>query len=181
MKVITIGRDVSNDVVITNDPHASRHHLQIIQHDDGHFTLMDFGSTNGTSVNGNRIRGEVSLNEMDIVRVGNTTIPWRDYFYPDENEPLSENTTQNFDDDTPSISSSVITKEIEPKVPNGWLLSISILALLSGTATILKDILLFCDLYFSEYPFWLLEGISIIGALALIVLSIVFIVKKSRK
>lgn len=79
MKVITIGRSEENDVVI-RDPHASRHHLQIIQHDDGHFSLSDFGSTNGTFVNGQKISGEVILRENDFVRIGNTTIPWIRYF-----------------------------------------------------------------------------------------------------
>lgn len=79
MKVITVGRDSSSDKVI-DDPYASQHHLQIIEHDDGHFSLADFGSTNGTYVNGQKVRGEVPLNDMDIVRIGNTTIPWRMYF-----------------------------------------------------------------------------------------------------
>lgn len=87
MNVITIGRDESNDKVIT-DPCTSRHHLQIIQHDDGHFTLSDFGSTNGTFVNGQKISGEIPLNDMDIVRIGNTTIPWRMYFDDVENDAV---------------------------------------------------------------------------------------------
>ena len=86
MRVITIGRDETNDKVIT-DPCTSRHHLQIILHDDGHFTLSDFGSTNGTYVNGQKISGEIPLNDMDIVRIGNTTIPWRMYFEDEEKEP----------------------------------------------------------------------------------------------
>ncbi len=83
MKVITIGRSTENDVVI-NDPKVSRHHFQVIQHDDGHYTLSDFGSTNGTYVNGQKIRGEVYLHENDIVRVGNTTVPWRLHFPPEQ-------------------------------------------------------------------------------------------------
>ncbi|MDR2065261.1 MAG: FHA domain-containing protein, partial [Prevotellaceae bacterium] len=58
MKVITIGRKPENSVVI-NDPLVSRHHLQIIQDDSGNFRLADFGSKNGTFVNGKRISGEV--------------------------------------------------------------------------------------------------------------------------
>lgn len=79
MKVITIGRSSENDVVI-NDPHTSRHHMQIIQHDDGHYSLSDFGSTNGTFVNGQKVNGEVILRENDVVRIGNTIIPWIMYF-----------------------------------------------------------------------------------------------------
>lgn len=84
MRVITIGRSEENDVVI-RDPHASRHHLQIIQHDDGHYTLADFGSTNGTYINGQKISGEVYLNMNDVVRIGNSTILWRTYFEDSEN------------------------------------------------------------------------------------------------
>lgn len=87
MKVITIGRGGQNDIDIT-DSKASRHHMQIIQHDDGHFTLSDFGSTNGTFVNGQKISGEIPLNDMDIVRIGNTTIPWRMYFEDGLDTPI---------------------------------------------------------------------------------------------
>ena len=91
MKVITIGRLSENDIVV-DDAHASRHHMQIIQHDDGHYTLSDFGSTNGTYVNGQRISGEIVLNPNDIVRIGNTTLPWRMYF--ENSEPSWQTPSQ---------------------------------------------------------------------------------------
>ncbi len=89
MKVITIGRGDENDVVV-NDSHASRNHLQIILHDDGHYTLLDFGSTNGTYVNGQIISGEIPLDKNDVVRIGNTTIPWRLYFEEGGHDTLSQ-------------------------------------------------------------------------------------------
>lgn len=79
MKVITIGRSSQNDISI-NDPKVSRFHLQIIQHDDGRYTLSDFGSTNGTYVNGQRVYGEIILSPSDIIRIGNVTLPWNGYF-----------------------------------------------------------------------------------------------------
>lgn len=79
MKVITIGRSLQNDVPIS-DSKVSRHHLQIIEQDVGSYSLSDFGSTNGTYVNGNRVHGEVKLNLSDVVRIGNTTLQWRNYF-----------------------------------------------------------------------------------------------------
>lgn len=85
MKVITIGRDIDNDVVI-DDGYASRHHLQIVQCDDGTYKLADFGSSNGTYVNGQKVEGEIVLEPNDIVRVGNTTIPWRLYFEQGQQE-----------------------------------------------------------------------------------------------
>jgi aspartyl protease family protein len=78
MKVITIGRDLDNDVVI-NDNKVSRHHLQIINN-GGSFRIVDFGSTNGTFVNDGKILGETALCTNDIVRIGNTVLPWQTYF-----------------------------------------------------------------------------------------------------
>ena len=89
MKVVTIGRETDNDIVI-DDAHASRHHLQIAQHDDGSYSLSDFGSLNGTFVNGQKITGEITLNQSDIVRIGNTTIPWRMYFEQEQSEASSD-------------------------------------------------------------------------------------------
>ena len=83
MKVITIGRQCGNDVIIDNDDKVSRHHLQIVQYDDGSFHLIDFNSTNGTYVNGDRVQGETVLGEGDFVRIGDTMLPWSTYFEPD--------------------------------------------------------------------------------------------------
>lgn len=85
MKVITIGRSSENDVII-NDIKVSRHHLQIIQDDYGSFRLCDFGSANGTFVNGRKISGEIMLSKNDIIRIGNTTLAWKEYF---PNQPAS--------------------------------------------------------------------------------------------
>ncbi|MDR0606312.1 MAG: FHA domain-containing protein [Bacteroidales bacterium] len=79
MKIVTVGRHSSNDVVI-NDAKVSRHHLQIICDDAGNFRITDFGSTNGTYVNNRKISGEINLSHGDIVRIGNTCLSWEDYF-----------------------------------------------------------------------------------------------------
>jgi pSer/pThr/pTyr-binding forkhead associated (FHA) protein len=94
MKVITIGRLPNNDIVV-NDPLVSKNHLQIIQDDFGNFRLADFGSKNGTFVNGKKVSGEVRINPNDIIRIGNTTLQWRNHFpnnnvnnnYPTPNFP----------------------------------------------------------------------------------------------
>lgn len=84
IKVITIGRSNEGNDVIIDDPWVSRHHFQIVQDDDGSFRLADFGSTNGTYINGQKVSGEVELDENDIIRVGNTIIPWKQYFADDD-------------------------------------------------------------------------------------------------
>ncbi|MDR0971961.1 MAG: FHA domain-containing protein [Bacteroidales bacterium] len=79
MKIIKIGRSSNNDVVI-DDRNVTRYHCQIIEDDYGHYRLIDLKSTNGTYINGNRRHGEVNINKTDIVRIGNSTIPWQSYF-----------------------------------------------------------------------------------------------------
>ena len=80
MRIINIGRSSNNDIVISNDVKVSRTHCQIIQDDMGNFRLIDLNSANGTYINGVRRAGEVILNRSDIVRIGNTTLPWQAYF-----------------------------------------------------------------------------------------------------
>lgn len=80
MKVVTIGRSAGNNDIIVNDVNVSRNHLQIIQDDNGNYSLVDLGSTNGTYVNGRRISGEVYLQPGDQVMIGSTVLPWQSYF-----------------------------------------------------------------------------------------------------
>jgi hypothetical protein len=81
MNVITIGRDPSNDIAV-NDAKISRHHLQIVQDDNGNITVVDLDSTNGVYVNDARITGPTLLKSADTVRIGDTTLPWQSYFPP---------------------------------------------------------------------------------------------------
>jgi predicted component of type VI protein secretion system len=63
-----IGREANNDVVI-NDPEVSRKHARLyIQ--GGNMILEDLGSTNGTSVNGQRLTGPYVLRAGEIITFG---------------------------------------------------------------------------------------------------------------
>ncbi len=79
MKVLTVGRGSKNDVVL-NDSRVSRVHCQFVKKDDGTFTIVDFGSSNGTYVNGRRVVGEQILHRGDHVRVGGMDFNWEYYF-----------------------------------------------------------------------------------------------------
>lgn len=89
MKVIRIGRSPENDVVVS-DGSVSRIHLEIVKTDNGIFLMKDLNSRNGTYVNGRREK-ETTLHETDIIRIGNTTLPWLNYFSDtDDNEFMQE-------------------------------------------------------------------------------------------
>ena len=79
MRIIKVGRSSSNDIVI-NDPYVGREHCEFIQDDDGHYLLHDLNSKNGSYVNGQKVGGEVQITPTDVVRVGNTTLRWLEYF-----------------------------------------------------------------------------------------------------
>jgi hypothetical protein len=68
--VITLGRDITNDIVI-NDPEVSRHHCRMTRSGGG-YTLEDLGSTNGTFVNGQRLGSPRPLNNNEMIGLGET-------------------------------------------------------------------------------------------------------------
>lgn len=63
-----IGRDLSNDVVI-NDPEISRRHSRLLL-SNGVYFLEDLGSTNGTSINGQRLVSPSALQHGDVITLG---------------------------------------------------------------------------------------------------------------
>jgi DNA-binding NtrC family response regulator/pSer/pThr/pTyr-binding forkhead associated (FHA) protein len=69
----TIGRSPSCEIPLPEDDHVSRRHARFFVQ-EGQVHLADLGSRNGTSVNGERISGEVPLHPGDRVQVGKTTV-----------------------------------------------------------------------------------------------------------
>ncbi len=67
---LSIGRDLSNDMVIDH-PSSSRFHAQI-QKVKGNYVLKDLNSTNGTFVNGKPIAEQRILKVGDIIQIGPT-------------------------------------------------------------------------------------------------------------
>jgi pSer/pThr/pTyr-binding forkhead associated (FHA) protein len=72
---VRIGRNRLNDVVL-NPLYVSQWHA-VIRFEDNDVTVMDLGSTNGTSVNGQRLRREAPMHltsSNDEVKIGNISL-----------------------------------------------------------------------------------------------------------
>jgi uncharacterized RDD family membrane protein YckC len=80
MKAIVVGRDKDKCNYVVDDPFISRTHVQIVEKDDGSYTLFDLESSTGTFVNGKRISKETTINKDDIIKIGNTVLKWNMYF-----------------------------------------------------------------------------------------------------
>ncbi|MCW2984318.1 MAG: hypothetical protein JWR63_1888 [Conexibacter sp.] len=65
----TIGKSPENDLVLTDDETASRLHAVIERFPAG-WLLTDLGSSNGTSVNGERLLTARRLHDGDEIRIG---------------------------------------------------------------------------------------------------------------
>jgi hypothetical protein len=77
-EAISIGRSpkAGNDLVIESDGQISKRHARIELDADGHFTIYDLGSTNGTKVNGRRIENR-TLHDGDEIQVGATRLTFQ--------------------------------------------------------------------------------------------------------
>ena len=68
---MSLGRDTSNDIVI-EDPEVSRRHARLFVQGNSYF-IEDLGSTNGTSISGQRLAGPYQLQNGDMITLGEHT------------------------------------------------------------------------------------------------------------
>jgi hypothetical protein len=68
---LRVGRGRDNELVLVDD-RVSRHHGQLSAR-RGVLVYTDLGSTNGSFLNGTRVR-EIVLGSGDVVRLGNSTL-----------------------------------------------------------------------------------------------------------
>jgi hypothetical protein len=84
--VTVLGRDQSCDAFL-HSPYVSRRHAQVVLAGDEH-VLSDLDSTNGTSVNGNRVEGQITLVHGDEIGLSNVRIWYMLDVAADEQTPL---------------------------------------------------------------------------------------------
>jgi pSer/pThr/pTyr-binding forkhead associated (FHA) protein len=70
---VTVGRAPENDLVLDSDEFASTKHARIEPRRDGVW-VEDLESTNGTFVNGMKVKQRHKLSPGDVIRVGETDL-----------------------------------------------------------------------------------------------------------
>lgn len=73
-RLITVGRSLENNIVL-EDERVSRHHAQL-RMIGNQFYILDLGSTNGTLVNGRRVREQI-IGEGDEISFGGLLLVYR--------------------------------------------------------------------------------------------------------
>ena len=69
-----LGRGAGVDLDLTADPAVSRHHARLVRHSDGSLSVVDAGSSNGTYLNGVRVRTPRPVASGDIIEIGSTKL-----------------------------------------------------------------------------------------------------------
>ena len=69
---ILLGRDLANEIAIS-DPEVSRRHARFLMQEDN-VIIEDLGSTNGTFLNGQRIASPQQLRAGDVVTLGENIV-----------------------------------------------------------------------------------------------------------
>lgn len=71
--ITTLGRASDNVVSFIADSNVSRYHADIEQREGGAFWLNELGSSNGTTVNGERVENEILLKDGDVILLGGSS------------------------------------------------------------------------------------------------------------
>ena len=77
-KIVTVGRSPANTIPI-EDGAASRKHCMVKKEPEDTYTLVDMGSANGTTVNGEKIAGEHHLEAEDRIKIGKTILIFKEH------------------------------------------------------------------------------------------------------
>lgn len=89
-KSVKIGKKSDNDIVVATDKTISRNHAEIQLTGDNQYLIKDLNSTNGTLINGMKVK-EAFLSQGDLIQVGETSIEFQTYDEKVQIEPSDKN------------------------------------------------------------------------------------------
>ena len=102
--LLTAGRSSDNDIAFPNDSNVSRYHAEI-ENRHGDYWLIDLGSSNGTTVNGIKVDGEIRLNNGDKVLLGGSSeFVFKNGDEKEKEEAAAESASAEVPVGTPNIS-----------------------------------------------------------------------------
>jgi Nif-specific regulatory protein len=125
---ISLGRNRHNNIIL-RDQHASRLHAEIF-HQEGRWYLRDNATTNGTRLNGRRIRDRVSLENNAVITIGDirlrftVEVPGVTPLVPDKTPLLgeeSEDTSTTLQADELSTLVRFLNDSLKETTPRGLL------------------------------------------------------------
>ena len=131
-KTVLIGRTGDNDITL-EDAFVSRRHLSITKDQNGVITLQDLGSLNGTFVNGKKVI-TTTLSDIDIIKIGNTILPWQDYI--EGKRPAKTENNQH-----ESLKTKVDAASTGMNINQKFYIGVGILALLAVVVYVLFTLL----------------------------------------
>jgi Nif-specific regulatory protein len=111
---VTVGRAPTNHIVL-KDEQCSRHHAEIFM-TDGHWTVRDLDSRNGTLVGDDRVRGDRVIEHGDVIRIAHTQFAIVDDLaqaFPDSSSVV-RNLPQGNDEVTSPGTETVLVEAHEP-------------------------------------------------------------------
>jgi serine phosphatase RsbU (regulator of sigma subunit) len=103
---ITLGRSSANELCYPDDIGLSRQHLALVGR-DGHWTVEDLGSKNGTLLNGNRIDKPMPFAPGDRVSAGHLTIEFADAGLATHNTVVFVDNSEEFSNSATTVVASL--------------------------------------------------------------------------
>lgn len=114
---LLIGRHADGAGRLAEDEEISRSHARLSLERSGFCAIEDLGSTNGTYVNGLRIKGPQTLSEGDTVEVGGTTLVVRELPTPRSGSSVTPRPGTRARLSVPATDSQLTPTTIGPRPP----------------------------------------------------------------
>ena len=106
--IVAVGRASDNTIPLDYDSNVSRYHIEIETRGE-EFWLVELGSSNGTTVNGEKIFDERRLQDGDVILLGGTSEIIFELEKEPEPEKKSETSAQVSAVSTPTISTPAVS------------------------------------------------------------------------